>query len=544
MKTTLTKILLIVTTILILFLTEFYYFNQGLKHEIILLFYSKGILKVSFYIVSYIFALTFVSSILFVKNRIIFAIGLAVIGLSYLVNLNYKFINGKGFGLSELQTMLHESNKFTKDVWSSYSSFILLSSLITIAIICGVLITRKIITKKNLFITNTYFYVNALVSFVLMLTVTFLTANTHSRYPTPAHLMTTFTYYFTNAPYYGERTVVATNPTKKQAFDNIIWIVDESIGGNYLSINGYEKDTTPYLNSIKDRFINLGLASSGANCSAESNLILISGIQLNELPDKKYSSLKRPNIFQYAKKAGYKTHYISGQSNDMVLQNYMTTYDLNHIDNFYQPSLSTKILNTPEEDIITEVDSALKSNPKNFVFMVKRGAHFHWEGKYPSDKAIFKPTLKANDNLIEDNKEKAYNSYANNIKFTVDDFFKLFLQKINLLKNKKTLIIYTSDHGQSIIEGISNGTHCDGISPNISQGVVPFLLFTYPNNPIFSNIEPSKHSHFEIFPTTLKLMGYELNQGKSLFDKPKNDQEFFSGDIFGRTKTYKSSISN
>ena len=78
-----------------------------------------------------------------------------------------------------------------------------------------------------------------------------------------------------------------------------------------------------------------------------TNIGLMSGIQINQLPDKENYSLKTPSIFQYAKNAGYMTHYISGQSHDDLLQNYMTIFDLESIDEFYQPSLSYKENHVP-----------------------------------------------------------------------------------------------------------------------------------------------------------------------------------------------------
>lgn len=536
------KFMAIFLVVTILFLGEVLYFNQSFKSEVTLFFYSKGFLKFAYYVTSYLFALLFITFFLFVKNKIIYLSGLIIISISYLLNINYKLINGKGFGLTQLQTMVHESNKFTADVWSSYSSLIILSIILSCGIFIGIIIVRKIITKHNLFISIRSFSVVSIVSLTLMMIMTVKTANTQTRYPIPTALITTISYFVTNSPYHGDRATVEINPSKEQAFNNIIWILDESVGGQYLSINGYNKETTPYLERIKASYLNLGLAASGANCSAESNLILMSGIQLDELPDKEFKSLKTPNIFQYAKKAGYKTHYLSGQSNNLVLQNHMSTFDLKFIDNFYQPMIPDSNPEIPEEDLIEKTNLALKENSKNFIFMVKRGAHFHWEGRYPKDKTLFKPPLKSNDNLVEENKEKAFNSYANIIKYTVDDFFEKFFKDTHILNDENTLIIYTSDHGQSIVEGSSFGTHCDSVDPNVSQGVVPLLLFTNPDNLLFSNIELSKHSHFEIFPTTLKLMGYEVGQENTLLDKPKTDPTFFSGDIFGRTHTYKTSI--
>jgi glucan phosphoethanolaminetransferase (alkaline phosphatase superfamily) len=344
----------------------------------------------------------------------------------------------------------------------------------------------------------------------------------------------TYFYYKANPTYYGPRDVLSNTPTEKETYKNIIWIIDESVTAKHLSINGFGRNTTPYLESIKQNYVNFGVASSAANCSAASNLILMSGIQVDQLPDSDNYSLKAPSIFQYAKNAGYKTHYISGQSYGDLLQNNMTPYDLKSIDNFYQPSKSYKEEQKPENDIIIKTEAALGSNDKNFIYIVKRGAHFEW--KYPLNKNHFKPSLDKGDIFELKNKEKAVNSYINLVKYRTDDFFKHFFDKTKLLNNKEALIIYTSDHGQSIFENNKTGTHCDSTEPNPNQGNVPLLVFASKHKEEFGVLGKDKFSHFEIFPTTLKLMGYEAPKGgKTFFNKTGDEQIFFSGDLFGRS---------
>jgi len=62
---------------------------------------------------------------------------------------------------------------------------------------------------------------------------------------------------------------------------NVILIVDESLRGDYIDLN-IDRGTTPYLLSVRNRIANFGYASSGANCSAESNQILRYGPNLND----------------------------------------------------------------------------------------------------------------------------------------------------------------------------------------------------------------------------------------------------------------------
>ena len=536
------KLILIGLLAAFIFILEFTFFNQLFFEDVNLLYFSKGILKSGFFIGSYVAALISISLLFFIRNKYIFIMSSFIALISYIITTSYRLINGHGFGLNELQVMIHESNKFSIDVWNSYSSLLLKGFGFIVFFLLIAFLIRRFINKNDLHIPTPFVVTSFLFSLGLALIVVFKTVNTNILYPAPINLVSTLIYYVNNAPYRGERENLTEKPTSPAIYKNIIWMVDESIGGKYLSINGYEKETTPFLSSIKDKYINLGIASSTANCSAESNLILMSGIQLSQIPDQDFHALKKANIFQYAKNAGFTTHYISGQSHDDLLQNYMTSFDLESIDDFYQPPTNFKNEIIPEGDIINRIKKTLANGKKNFIYVVKRGAHFHWEGQYPKSKTIFKPALKPSDNLILENKEKALNSYANAVRYKVDDFFKSFYEITDFSNDKSTLIIYTSDHGQSIIEGNSFATHCDGLNPNGTQGDVPLLLFTNVSKNLFKNAQVNKHSNYQIFPTTLDLMGYKTHHGKSILAGPEKEQLFFSGDLFGRTHTQKNAI--
>lgn len=98
-------------------------------------------------------------------------------------------------------------------------------------------------------------------------------------------------------------TVIETTPQ-----NNIVLIIDESIRGDHLSINGYPRETVPYLSKIarETSFIhNWGLATAGATCSFQSNSLILTGV----MPSKNSFNLvyKYPTLFHYAKMMNYKT---------------------------------------------------------------------------------------------------------------------------------------------------------------------------------------------------------------------------------------------
>ena len=63
--------------------------------------------------------------------------------------------------------------------------------------------------------------------------------------------------------------------------NNIVLVIDESIRGDHLSVNGYKRETTPFLDALsqEDSFYNWGLAVAGATCSHPSNSLILTGVR-------------------------------------------------------------------------------------------------------------------------------------------------------------------------------------------------------------------------------------------------------------------------
>src|SRR5262249_54228641 len=102
--------------------------------------------------------------------------------------------------------------------------------------------------------------------------------------------------------------------------------------------------------------------------------------------------------------------------------------------------------------------------------------------------------------------------YPKAIAWSVDEFFKNLLPGVDL---HKTLIVYTSDHGQSLLPG--RISHCSTTPPvPLTEADVP--LFAITSKPDFEQrLEQGaargfgQFSHFEVFPTLLLAMGYDAN---------------------------------
>ena len=108
---------------------------------------------------------------------------------------------------------------------------------------------------------------------------------------------------------------------------------------------------------------------------------------------------------------------------------------------------------------------------------------------------------------------------------------------------KHTLIIYTSDHGQNLLDDGTTRTHCGLTDPDIHEALVPLLVFNdtpslRPRLVEAAALNRNRSSHFQIFPTILEVLGFASQRTKekyfsSLFESTAGLPGFTYGAIFG-----------
>ena len=243
------------------------------------------------------------------------------------------------------------------------------------------------------------------------------------------------------------------------------------------------------------------------------------------LESKSYTEVNSlPTLFQYAKAMNYKTHLIDGQMKKYWGGN---PDDLNYIDSF----VSLKEIDNPDrtedwekkgsnityDDIRNnalkqwEIDARIAGivnkifteSTGNFVFIYKRGTHFPYEKNYPESAAVWTPIYHfANQYEVPpaDQYQSIVNSYDNAVKYNVDDFFKRLSTDYFNLPND-TVIIYTSDHGESFFV---NGKAGHGGTTREEAMVPLFILGLKGQNPDVG----FKATHANIFSTLLDLMNF------------------------------------
>jgi lipid A ethanolaminephosphotransferase len=331
-------------------------------------------------------------------------------------------------------------------------------------------------------------------------------------------------------------------------FNKIVMIMDESVRGDYLSLNDETYNTTPFLKTT-NHLVNFGVAISGGNCSYISRTMFRFGMRQSDLPNGWSEALNKPTFWELAHRVGYKTVHIEAWTRPPMNNFWLEPGEETLID------ADIHIFENPgylrDQRLVGKLLHALKEEGPAFIYVEKYGVHFPYSTKSPPDFHAF-PASKASNTsnpqnaivqsiatvlrsfLPRQTRDSEIATYPNAIAWSVDEFFKNLLPGVDL---SKTLIIYTSDHGQNMLPGWV--THCSEAPVPPGEAYVP--LFAITSVPEFEQrlekgaaIGFGRFSHFEIFPTLLLAMGYDpgwvnRSYGPSLMDSPSPDRKFMIG---------------
>jgi lipid A ethanolaminephosphotransferase len=348
--------------------------------------------------------------------------------------------------------------------------------------------------------------------------------------------------------YHGPRDNLPEFHTAHRPLDSIIYVIDESVRGSNLSLNGYPRATTPFLQSLetRGRLKNFGICVAAGSFSHISNAYLITGH--NAFPDSAFQTDKNPTLFDYAKKMGYKTIYIdinqiylsslmktAGKGPVRALDRWMNdqSFKERHID----------LYTTKDLGVARVLSRLLNESSGYFVLVNKKGLHFHYRNRYPDDPAatIWKPVIEASESIDPSaaGREKLINTYDNGIRFQVDEFFRVFVSETT---NQNYAVLYTSDHGQTLAEHGQVYTH---MKPDKEIVDVPDFIISgdgYNKKELIAGIRSGiRVSHLNNFATVLDLMGVPMSlrirpYDKSIFSLTAEDNSvryYMSGSLHG-----------
>ena len=221
----------------------------------------------------------------------------------------------------------------------------------------------------------------------------------------------------------------------------VVFVIGESLRNDHLQINGYERETTPYLMK-EDNLVSLTDIYS-EECFTHTSVPQIMTRADSANPQRAYDEQSFVTIF---KDAGFRTTWIANQESVATYAYFMNECDtLIYVNGDKSVYTFDKWL---DEDILPHLENELKDdNPTQLHILHSIGSHWWYNSHYTDEFERYTPVIKSR--VVSSNtQEEMINSYDNTILYT-DYFIK---ETIDLIRDKKSILIFLSDHGESLGE--------------------------------------------------------------------------------------------
>ncbi|ATA25878.1 phosphoethanolamine transferase [Brenneria goodwinii] len=301
----------------------------------------------------------------------------------------------------------------------------------------------------------------------------------------------------------------------------VVFIIGETTRWDHMGLLGYERDTTPKLSKEKNL-----VAFRGQSCDTSTKLSLrCMFVREGGTADNPQRTLKEQNIFAVLKELGFTSELFAMQSE-------VWFYNSIEADNY---SFREMIASEKENDgksvddmlLVDEVKDSLARYPKgkHLIVLHTKGSHYLYSMRYPRSYARYQPECMGVDASCS--REQLINAFDNSVLYT-DSFID---NVINQVRDKKALVFYASDHGESIDENSHlHGTPREMAPPE--QFRSPMMVWASDkfladanNLNAFDRLKAQQrigntHRHEELFDSILGCLGYTSPNGGI---NPKNN---------------------
>lgn len=283
------------------------------------------------------------------------------------------------------------------------------------------------------------------------------------------------------------RAEVTLVPDTAGAPRHIVWLIDESVAAA-----PFRRLVAPTLAKVPQS--DFGTAAALGHCSAPAQVALRSGVDVAHA-GKNMDLRRTPSIWGYARRAGYRTILIDGQTAGAP-QNLLLAPEAALIDEL-RPMAGG--IDT-DRRIAKALNRQMKAPGKSFTLVVLRGVHFQYRDHYPAG------TIPADSPVAL--------QYDTALTWSKRGFFDALLAGVD---REQVAIVYTSDHGQNLTPGAL--PHCSR-APVADEFRVPLLAFLPDALAARYAAAPrSGHSTSQIFPATLGWMGYDRAAVQARYDR-------------------------
>ncbi|NPA31076.1 MAG: phosphoethanolamine transferase [Chloroflexi bacterium] len=215
-------------------------------------------------------------------------------------------------------------------------------------------------------------------------------------------------------------------------FDKIVFVLGESANRDFMSLYGYPRPTTPFLEGLEGKVVARAISPVNQTMSAVPIIMTPATVTDYEVF---YTS---PSIVSDLRRCGYETFWISNQLRYSPYTSSVSSIasEAEHV-RFVLDDLEGGKFGQPDEVLLQLLPTEdIVPGRKQAFFIHLLGSHFDWKDRYPPDKALIPEPRDLRD------------IYANTIYYTDQVLAQIFARFQP--RSENLLFIYTSDHGEWI----------------------------------------------------------------------------------------------
>ena len=289
---------------------------------------------------------------------------------------------------------------------------------------------------------------------------------------------------------------------------NVILFIVDALRGDHLSMNGYPRKITPFLDSLYENGKLINIKNTFSTCAnSPCGILSILGSK-----DWEHLGLFNFQIQDVLKQAGYQNYFfLSGLHSSWynIGKQYMTNLD------FYFEGINSEKYDANDDRILLEgwSHADISSDNQNFMYFHLMSCHFFGIRQEKFNRYL--PFESRPFSTFEEKLIRYRNFYDNGI-LQADDIIRRIFEKLetsDLLKN--TIVIITADHGESLGEKGLIG-HTESLWN--AELNIPFLIYGADQTMVDTVVHKT---HVDISPTIASLVGLqppEVWQGNSVFN--------------------------
>ncbi|VVP83810.1 Phosphoethanolamine transferase EptC [Pseudomonas fluorescens] len=255
----------------------------------------------------------------------------------------------------------------------------------------------------------------------------------------------------------------------------LVLVIGESTNRQRMSLYGYQRNTTPELDKLKDQLAVFDNVVTPRPYTIEA-LQQVLTFADEENPDL---YLLTPSLVSMMKQAGYKTFWITNQQTMTKRNTMLTTFSEQADEQVYLNNNRNQNAAQYDGDVIEPFNKALAdAAPRKLIVVHLLGTHMSYQYRYPPTFDKFQDRNGVPPG-VRDDQVPTYNSYDNAVLY--NDFVVSSLIKDYAKSDPNGFLLYLSDHGEDVFDSVGHKTlGRNENKPTAPMYTIPFMAWASP----------------------------------------------------------------